>query len=249
MKANMKRLCIMVSIVIALNSLSMIVFAEEEQITTQTIVLHEITQEYVDAKFEELFPEYQDRIAACDELCMQNMMQVMNSAELSTLSSENETVTETESVTKVEDDSVYNLTFYSNGGYSRAALLKESVSITFNKGTETTTEWINCKVFTQLSDPGFLTYSGGMIGDTISYTKSGSFKTNGYGNYMNAGVAPGYESDVTFVSRETSFVSVAGLATAYVYIGDLVQQILTKQTILKIQLVKNSTPTITFGYL
>lgn len=60
---------------------------------------------------------------------------------------------------------MYTLTFYDDGGYSEVALLSESVSIEFEEGTETSTLYRNCKVYAYLSDPGIVSYSGGMIGD------------------------------------------------------------------------------------
>lgn len=237
------------SAVVALNACSVTAFAAEQPVTQEVIMVREVTQDYVDAKFEELFPEYQAQIAACDSVVEYNRAMVTRGMEMSVQRIGEDEVTEIENITKVDGADVYNLVLYSNGGYAKAAILQESVSIDFQKGSETATECENCKVYTHLSDPGLFTYTGGMIGDSISYYKSGTFKSNGYGRYVNAGVMPGYEDYIDTLSKGASSISVAGVATSYISAGEYIQEVLTKRTVLKIQLVRNGNPTITFGYL
>lgn len=237
------------SATVALNACSVTAFAAEQPVAQEVIMEREVTQEYVDAKFEELFPEYQAQIAACDNMVEFNRAMAMSGMEISVQTIGEDEVTELENITKVDGTDVYNLVLYSNGGYAKAALLQESVSIDFQKGSETATECNNCKVYTHLTDPGVFTYTGGIIGDSISYYKSGTFKSNGYGKYINAGVMPGYQDHTNILSKGASSISVSGVTTAYVSAGDYIQEVLTKTTVLKIQLVRNGNPTISFGYL
>ena len=211
--------------------------AQENMYETQ----YEYHEEFLQDKFKEIFPEYSKRIEECDNLL------TTSKSDITSLSVES-VAQITESITRYDGDDMYALTFYSDGGYSEVALLSESVSIEFEQGTATSTLYKNCKVYTYLSDPGLISYSGGMIGDGISYYKSGSFLSNGYGNYINAGVMSGYESNVTFVSRTGSQLKVSGVATAMTLGGEYTT-ILAKPTLLTIRLVANGNPQITFGYL
>lgn len=192
-------------------------------------------------EFKEVFPEYKERIEECDELVQNTQSGIM-------LLSVEEEESVVESITRSVDDGTYTLTFYSDGGYSEVAFWETDISITFSNGTEYNTYYKNCRVSTYLSDPGIISYTGGMIGDTISYYKSGTFYNGQYGSYINVGVQPGYETDVAFLSTSSNEVLVLGKATGLLYIGDL-NTILVEETVLRIKLNANAAPTVEFGYL
>lgn len=192
------------------------------------------------AEFKKVFPEYTDRIAECDELVRNSQSGIM------LLNEEEERVVD--KITRKVGNETYTLTFYSDGGYSEVALFEPEVTISFVNGTEYQAYYRNCRVTTFFSDPGIIAYTGGMIGDTISYYKTGVFYNGEYGNYINAGVQPGYESDVTFLSRASNEVQVLGKATALVYTSDY-STVLTKDLVLRIRLNAGDPPQVEFGYL
>lgn len=192
-------------------------------------------------EFKEVFPEYKEKIEECDEIARNTQSAVM------LLSEEEEHVVET--ITRKVDNGTYMLTFYSDGGYSEVAFWEDYINVSFLNGTEYNTYYKNCTVSAYLSDPGIISYTGGMIGDTISYWKSGAFYNREYGNYMNVGVLPGYETDVAFLSTSSNEVLVLGKATGLLYIGELVNTVLEKEVVLRIKLNANASPTVEFGYL
>lgn len=200
--------------------------------------VEEYTEEYFKDKFKEVFPEYSVRIDECDTIAKHP------ASGISTYAEENEEITE--SITRCVEDDTYILTFFSDGGYSEVAILSETVTVDFEYGTDTGSSYVNCTVSTYLSDPGIITYTGGIIGDSISFTHSGSF-TN-YGSYINTGVDIAYTNDIAFYSRSASKVQVLGVAVGTLYAGDATQ-VIEQDTLLTITLSSSGVASVSFGYM
>ncbi|MBP3521409.1 MAG: hypothetical protein J6J87_08705, partial [Oscillospiraceae bacterium] len=232
--------------------LSIPVFASEEKPS--------YNEDYINAKFEELFPEYQEYIQSHDDAVAQ-----AQSAPVSAMSLALEDVPEvTETVTRMDGDDIYSLSLLSDGGYAKIALVSGEYSeASWSGGTVTDlhnngARWNDRKITAYISSGGVFPYTGGMIGDGITYTltapDAGYFPSSGtmnerWGNYRNAGVYPGYEDDIGFILMQSNRVQVQGVATYYALIGEM-ERVLTKYTVLTIDLTKreNGAPLLTFNF-
>ena len=234
-KVTLLMFCLVVSSV-------MYVDVQAEEMTSRNI------EEFYKEKFAELFPEYVEKMESCDEQIEQNAAysenitySLTNSARIA----EERTIVET--ITRYEGDDMYELTFYSDGGFSEVALLSEIVSIEFEKGSSDTLRYINCTVYATLNDPGLIPYSGGIWGDGITYFKDGNFSASGYGNYIHMNLLDEDAQDPYILSKTSSQVKVIGEVYAEVLSGKYEQEF-TKDTLLTITLNAGKDPTITYGY-
>lgn len=227
-------------------SLAATAFAVEEKPTYD--------EDYINAKFEELFPEYQEYIQDHDAAVIQ--MQSEPTAVMSLALDDTPEVTET--VTRMDGDDVYSLSLLSDGGYAKIALVGgEYKEASWGGGTVTDlhnngAQWSDRSISAYISSGGPFPYIGGMIGDTITYTltspTSGHFSSTGYGHYMGAHVYPGYE-DAPIITKQSDLVQVQGYATYYAVIGSH-EEVLIKYTMLTIDLTqrKDGAPLLTFDF-
>ena len=212
-------------------------------------------EDYINAKFEELFPEYQEYIQDHDDAVAQ-----AQSAPVSAMSLALEDVPEvTETVTRMDGDDIYSLSLFSDGGYAKIALVGgDPVSgAAWSGGTITDlhnngARWNDRKITAYITSGGAFPYTGGMVGDSITYTltspTSGYFSSTGYGNYLGANVYPGCE-DTAFVRRDSNLVKVQGYATYSAVVGSY-EEVLIKYTMLTIDLTqrKDGAPLLTFEF-
>lgn len=238
--------------------LSIPVFATEENPSYD--------EDYINAKFEELFPEYQEYIQTCNAVAAQTepiALMGLNSVE------EDEAVL-TKSITRMDGDDVYTLNLYSDGGYDKIALVGGTATTLDDNGSGNwvpdigTSEnvsggikWTGRSVHAYGSRLGITPYSGGMIGENITYTltssTSGYFPRTGsqsarFGNYYNTAVFSGDNDNTSFLSTSDSYIEVAGVAE-YAWYNDGNMHIMGTPSILTINLNERDSsgnPAITF---
>lgn len=245
MKKRIFSLLLAVALCLAWGSM---VYAVEPESTNLADGMDEQAQiEKFEEEFDQLFPEYVERMNLADSYAKSNEVLPAFMSE-----GQNDTMNAVETITRYKGDDVYTLSLFPNGGYSKVVLAASS-SVNIQDGTDTGDRWMNRKVYATIADPGLVSYSGGMIGDTICYSKSGSFVStsngkDGHGHYMNAGVLPGYETNVAFLERKSSSVKVIGKATGISKDLNGQDMILTKDTLLTISLNPNADPTVTFKF-